>query len=449
MANSALDFLKKLDALSWEVGLYFDSEAFAKYLVDLSDKYELDKDWLNERFYGLVASDFNFKDFDRAFNDLDLLPLRQKEVIKDFLGWLILPVASYLPVNVALELRLRGISGTQFDVSRQAFEEVLEDYNLKQMDELLATYEKNFDPQAEETYISDLFSKELVSVLKNNDNDSLAILNSALIRLLNNSEIFKDKILKIFYSNQEILTAKPFSLDGRDAAGTIANWLKDFIGENGSDSFNAVVLSRYIVNSNNAKNLDLDERHLVSKLLKLYRNLAFYPVNMRDVPLSEWEMVPLDHLAEVKAEPRIIAPAEPKIEKDKNGEDKKEEEIISIPEIKITPEPETVMIPENKIEIAAIAPVETEKIKTETIIPAVAEEPKKAELETVMAEKPAEPEELAELEEPEEEEESTASPEAVLAEDKESQLKALEELAATFPADSLERKVIEEEMKRL
>jgi hypothetical protein len=88
------------------------------------------------------------------------------------------------------------------------------------------------------------------------------------------------------YKNQEVLTHKPFIVGTENETATVANWLNDI--------FSNIVLAKYLTSSENAKILDPAERNSLKKLLKLYRNLVFFPDSMKDIPIDDWEIFPVN-----------------------------------------------------------------------------------------------------------------------------------------------------------
>jgi hypothetical protein len=119
--------------------------------------------------------------------------------------------------------------------------------------------------------------------------------------------MFRAELEAALYNNQEKITAARLTLENRELEPTIANWLKDFIKINGSEFFNEVVLAQYLGSSPNASRLDQEEKKTVGKLLKLYRNLVFFPESMRDKPLDKWEIIPVDHDQELENSGVIVS----------------------------------------------------------------------------------------------------------------------------------------------
>ena len=54
-------------------------------------------------------------------------------------------------------------------------------------------------------------------------------------------------------------------------------------------------MAEYLSQSPNIKSLKPEEKELVRKVLKLYRNLAFFPESMDGIALENWEILPLNH----------------------------------------------------------------------------------------------------------------------------------------------------------
>ncbi|BFD24811.1 MAG: hypothetical protein JST_000118 [Candidatus Parcubacteria bacterium] len=142
-------------------------------------------------------------------------------------------------------------------------------------------------------YILDIFEEELVPTLQAS-NSELKELNLTIFKTFNDDLNLEDQVESLLYKNQEKLTTKSIILDGHPAAPTVANWLKDFIKIYGSSLFSEISLAEYLVKASNLKKLASAEKELVRKLLKLYRNLVFFPESMDGILLENWELFPLD-----------------------------------------------------------------------------------------------------------------------------------------------------------
>lgn len=118
--------------------------------------------------------------------------------------------------------------------------------------------------------------------------------NNILILLLSNIEGFYNSLKFALFSNQEKLTNKTFELNGKKTRPTVENWLKAFIKATGSGMFSNIDLTKYMTESENVKRLDDEERRLVKKLLRLYRNLVFFPDSLRNIPIDQWEIFPME-----------------------------------------------------------------------------------------------------------------------------------------------------------
>lgn len=141
--------------------------------------------------------------------------------------------------------------------------------------------------------ILNIFESNIISTISA-DSDYLKDLNLAIFLTFNEDEDLEDRVESLLYINQEKITEKQIILDGRLASPSIANWLKDFIKQYGSSLFNEVILAEYLTQSFNAKKLDQKDRDLIRKLLKLYRNLVFFPDSMDGVLMSDWEIFPIN-----------------------------------------------------------------------------------------------------------------------------------------------------------
>jgi hypothetical protein len=153
----------------------------------------------------------------------------------------------------------------QFDVSKEKADSV-----------------KNF-----KEYIAELLKAENFDIAKEYNDILLEI-------LLDGGNSAKDDLEKALYANQEKITTANFILDGKVSVGTVANWIKHFLALKGSDMFDNIVVSSFLVQSPNAKILNSDEKAIVRRLLLLYRNLKFFPQSMPNQTGEGWEIIPTE-----------------------------------------------------------------------------------------------------------------------------------------------------------
>ncbi len=162
----------------------------------------------------------------------------------------------------------------------------------------------------------ELFTENLASSFELKNNFLLEELNDDIIELIAKDQNFKKDLEKALYKNLEKLTHKEFTSGGKHHTPSVRNWLKDFISQQGSGMFDNVALSHYIANSSNVKILNEKEKRLVQKLLLLYRNLKFFPQSLKDVPVEQWEIIPIEKEGEeLIKNKRIIGPPKTKEEK--------------------------------------------------------------------------------------------------------------------------------------
>ena len=139
------------------------------------------------------------------------------------------------------------------------------------------------------------FEGEIVQALRA-EPAKLQDFNIIIFQAISADDNLDDEMERLLYINQEKLSDHHIVLDGHPASPTIANWLKDFIKRYGTDIFNEVTLAEYLSESPNIKQIRPGEKELVRKVLKLYRNLVFFPDSMDGVPTEHWEIFPIDRV---------------------------------------------------------------------------------------------------------------------------------------------------------
>ena len=121
--------------------------------------------------------------------------------------------------------------------------------------------------------------------------------------------------------NNEQLGDQPISLAGREVLPTIANWLKAYQRYQETGFGESIALSKFLTVSENGKNLTAANREKLRSVLVLYRNVQFFPDSMLDIPVADWQFVPVrtgEDEAPVAAADGQIQAARPRLAVDYN-----------------------------------------------------------------------------------------------------------------------------------
>jgi len=125
-------------------------------------------------------------------------------------------------------------------------------------------------------------------------------INQRLFFILARDEDFHTRLERSLYENEEIVTSNPMVINGENVKGTVANWLKDFISQYGSQAYDSMSQSAFLINSENVKNITPAERELLAKVLKTYINIKFFPESMPSDDGEGWEIIPVDETSETE-----------------------------------------------------------------------------------------------------------------------------------------------------
>lgn len=246
--------LKKFNNLAPEIILSVDNDEVLEKLKKLESKHNVD---LSSLVVIVVANNLT---------EVDILNYLKREFgVTDIVAnaiWKDLNEEIFLPLKKRLEF--------------------LDANNSKAMKE---TEEKNI--------VAEIVKNSLIKELKSHPIIKNAI-NQRIFYILSKDINFKKELERDLYSNQEMLTSVNLNLDGQVVKATVSNWLKDFIGDNGSGIFDSVILSKYLTQSENAKKLNVPEKKLVSDLLEFYRNLKFFPESMPSDNGDGWEIFSIE-----------------------------------------------------------------------------------------------------------------------------------------------------------
>ncbi|MDD3711589.1 MAG: hypothetical protein PHP37_03260 [Patescibacteria group bacterium] len=161
------------------------------------------------------------------------------------------------------------------------------------------------EDKPEKDYLLDLNHKEKIDLVSNifSENilgqfslpeDHLLRLNAIIFELIGKDEQILNKLIKLFLESEEEVSDKEFFIKGKKEKATISNWVKDFVSYNGSDIFSAITLAKYLSSSKNISFLDFQEKHLLRNILKIYRNLVFFPDSMENSNYVDWEIFPVN-----------------------------------------------------------------------------------------------------------------------------------------------------------
>ncbi|MFA5131469.1 MAG: hypothetical protein WC467_03515 [Patescibacteria group bacterium] len=306
MISEPKQFSDQFNNLSPEVQFYFSQEISGQAILSLANEYKIGADRVYDLVFSAVNTNFDFVSLHKEINMLNLAGTQINGFFRDFIGRILMPISPYIKTEeIKNELVRSGGKPEDYQKYVSEFFEVIEDNNFKELEEAIALHEKTVDPKEEKIYALDLFSNNLVELLSVDSPEATATLNGGLIYLLNNDGGFKNEALRVLLASEELLSANHLSLDDREVAPSVSNWLKDFIKINGSEIFDELVLAQYLSTSHNAKNLNKIEKELLRKLLQLYRNLAFFPESMAKRAVEEWQIIP----AEKAVGPRVVQDA--------------------------------------------------------------------------------------------------------------------------------------------
>ncbi|MEI8360985.1 MAG: hypothetical protein WCG01_02560 [bacterium] len=122
-------------------------------------------------------------------------------------------------------------------------------------------------------------------------------LNFRIFSILPLDENFSHELERALSNNQEMI-GKKLVIDGRPVPPVIANWLKDFVKTIGAVMFDQLQLTQYLINSPNVKLLTEQERKVLSRVLKTYRNIKYFPASMPNDKGDGWEIIPVERQIE-------------------------------------------------------------------------------------------------------------------------------------------------------
>lgn len=290
MNDILIKYIKKLDTLPEEVKFFHSSNLSNSYIEKLATNYRIDKDILFQAMTEIIANDFDFGILDdKAFNIAN-----ENSLKLDIIGYLFLPIDQYLDnIDIAGVVRKRNGDVLSYGINISELMDAIENEKDSLINTMIGNFDKAVNSKEEREAVFNFVGEDLVNLL-HDETDTLNCINASLINLLFNDKTFKEEISKTLFMNGEMLTHASFEIDGHPQSPTIGNWIQDFIRYNGSGMFSNLALTKYITDSENARRLPPEEKRLVQRLLQLYRNIKFFPESLADVPVEDWEIIPVN-----------------------------------------------------------------------------------------------------------------------------------------------------------
>jgi len=294
MEDKNIQFLQKLDSLSEEVNLYFSSSLNEKNNLEISKDYNIDIFSLNDLIINFFISNFDLNILSKEAEEKNINKNNLDKFICDLLGKLFLPIESFLSWDVKKEIEDKKGKIENYKKYIDEFNNLIEDKNLEELSELAENFLDNFDEAEEERVVLNFLEKDLLSVLSDNDISGSRRLNGSLVYLLINKKDSLNKFIRTFLNNQEKISSQRILLEGKEQEPTIANWIKHFVKENGSGIPGNIILAKYLTSSSDVLSLKENEKKILKKVLKLYKNLVFFPDSMANISVDDWEIIPID-----------------------------------------------------------------------------------------------------------------------------------------------------------
>lgn len=309
MEDKNSQFLEKLSSGPREVSLYFGSNLNADINVELVLRYTVNISVIHDLVMDFFISDFNISQLRQNVQKDLILSERPNEFICDFLGKLFLPVAEFLKIEVENEIKLNGGRASDYQKNINDCKNFLESQSMEMFNELAEDFENTFDIKEEENIVIKFLGENILNILSDSDNTGCRQMNGSLVYLLINKKDSLNKFVNAFLGNNEKLSEKRIILNGKEEVATVSNIIKHFIFRNGSGLFSSIVLAKYLSSSEISNILDEKGKKVLRKILKIYRNLVFFPDSMANISIDEWEIFPLEDISS-NADKKDIVPTE-------------------------------------------------------------------------------------------------------------------------------------------
>jgi hypothetical protein len=197
------------------------------------------------------------------------------------------------------------------DIREKAFDPIIERLNFLDNDP-----DKTMTLDQQKNFAEKLFSSRLISEI-HHDPFIIDAINQRIFYILAREEDYHTRLERTLYENQELVTSNNIKVNEESVKGTVSNWLKDYISKYGSQTFDSMSQSAFLINSDNARNISPSERELLAKVIKSYINIKFFPESMPSDNGEGWEIIPVDDSTETQAPSRNITKNESTVTSEK------------------------------------------------------------------------------------------------------------------------------------
>lgn len=311
---------EKINKIPEKFRCFIVSEKATDFSVEICDSHKIDSSELRKKFFNILLSVFL-----KETRLSDLVNVLQKEfsfstsdarsLALDIAGKRLLVVKDWFDDDVTAFIKTLGGKVEDYikyvEENKKAIEDERVIYEklekgdtgeeispvptIEDVDKIEIKVKNEFDLNNEKVDSERNFKEHLSVFLDEENGEITSYYNDVLLQiLLDGGLAAKVDLEKALYANQEKITTSQFIMDGKVSVGTIANWIKHFIAVKGSDMFDNIIVSSFLVQSPNAKTLSTEEKSVVRKLLLLYRNLKFFPKSMPNQTGDGWEIIPIN-----------------------------------------------------------------------------------------------------------------------------------------------------------
>jgi len=311
---------KKIKNLPPEVFYILTAEKAADLGVMITDRYDLNGDQvalMTDLIEKIYVKDLRLADlYTQIKSSFGFDDAKTRLLTCDIAGFRLLPVSDWLGEDVANFIRslggnadgylfeneeLKRLAAADLATDTLIWQEPVELPALVDDQEIVATDDQDDDddddveveltPEESIEQYKQMIANNLYDLLLISDHLFIQQFNYRLIGLLVDHIELKNDLIVILMNNQLKIGTETIVLDGRQLQPTIENWIRFFISQKGSELFDAVTLSDFLINSTSAKFLSVNDKELLSRLLQLYRNIKFFPDSLVGDNPDAWEIL--------------------------------------------------------------------------------------------------------------------------------------------------------------
>jgi len=178
-----------------------------------------------------------------------------------------------------------------------------------------------FKIKERQKFLEEIFEENILEELSKPDFIKERI-NKQIFSVLNDNLKFKDDLARVIYKSKEEIAR--YKVGSAYKILVVTEFLDAFTKEQGSGMVNDIDIINFVLKSEFVKGISEKDKNNLLDILKIYRNIKFFPMSMPSDDGRSWEIIPLSYSTGDAVKTRTTL-SPPKTEGEENIEELEEE----------------------------------------------------------------------------------------------------------------------------